>query len=99
MVLAIDTGLPRADQLLSWLQSGHHETSYVLTFNTDKVYLKLKEDPRDGGVWWAAVYGVAQSRTQLKRFLAAAAEMQTPLATRARQLRGIPAWTVFTPRL
>ena len=25
------------------------------------------ENPRDRGVWWAAVYGVAQSRTQLKR--------------------------------
>ena len=25
------------------------------------------ENPRDGGVWWAAVYGVAQSRTRLKR--------------------------------
>ena len=24
------------------------------------------ENPRDGGTWWAAVYGVAQSRTQLK---------------------------------
>ena len=24
------------------------------------------ENPRDGGVWWAAVYGVTQSRTQLK---------------------------------
>ena len=22
--------------------------------------------PRDGGAWWAAVYGVAQSRTRLK---------------------------------
>ena len=25
------------------------------------------ENPRDGGTWWAAVYGVAQSRTRLKR--------------------------------
>ena len=25
------------------------------------------ENPRDGGAWWAAVYWVAQSRTQLKR--------------------------------
>ena len=25
------------------------------------------ENPRDGGAWWAAVYGVAQSRTRLKR--------------------------------
>ena len=27
----------------------------------------LPENPRDGGAWWAAIYGVAQSRTQLKR--------------------------------
>ena len=25
------------------------------------------ENPIDGGAWWAAVYGVAQSRTQLKQ--------------------------------
>ena len=25
------------------------------------------ENPRDGGAWWAAVYGVAQSPTRLKR--------------------------------
>ena len=25
------------------------------------------KNPRDGGVWWAAVYGVAQSRTRLKQ--------------------------------
>ena len=24
------------------------------------------ENPRDGGAWWAAAYGVAQSRTRLK---------------------------------
>ena len=25
------------------------------------------ENPRDGGAWWAAVYGVSQSQTRLKR--------------------------------
>ena len=25
------------------------------------------ENSREGGAWWAAVYGVAQSRTRLKR--------------------------------
>ena len=25
------------------------------------------ENPRDDGAWWAAVYGVAQSQTRLKR--------------------------------
>ena len=31
------------------------------------------ENPRDGGAWWAAVYGVAQSRTRLSDLAAAAA--------------------------
>ena len=26
------------------------------------------EDPMDGGAWWAAVYGVAKSQTQLSNF-------------------------------
>ena len=30
-------------------------------------YAGCLENPRDGGAWWAAVYGVAQSQTQLKR--------------------------------
>ena len=27
----------------------------------------LPENPKDGGAWWAAIYGVTQSRTRLKR--------------------------------
>jgi len=30
---------------------------------------------RDGGAWWAAVYGVAQSRTQLKRLSSSSSSM------------------------
>ena len=33
------------------------------------------ENPRDGGAWGAAVYGVAQSRTRLSDLAAAAAEL------------------------
>ena len=29
--------------------------------------MKLKDGPRDGGAWWAAIYGVAQSRTRRKQ--------------------------------
>ena len=29
------------------------------------------ENPRDGGAWWAAIYGVAQIRTRLKRLSSA----------------------------
>ena len=35
--------------------------------NGNPLQCSCLENPRDGGVWWAAVYGVAQSRTQLKR--------------------------------
>ena len=30
--------------------------------------LSVLENPRDGGAWWAAVYGVAQSQTRLSDF-------------------------------
>ena len=35
--------------------------------NGNPVQCSCLENPRDGGAWWAAVSGVAQSRTQLKR--------------------------------
>ena len=36
------------------------------TVNGNPLQCSCLENPRDGGAWWAAVYGVAQSRTQLK---------------------------------
>ena len=35
------------------------------------------ENPRDGGAWWAAVYGVAQSRTRLKRLSSSSSSSRT----------------------
>ena len=35
--------------------------------NGDPLQCSCLENPRDGRAWWAAVYGVAQSRTRLKR--------------------------------
>ena len=37
------------------------------------------ENPRDGGAWWAAVYGVAQSRTRLKRLSSSSSSVITHL--------------------
>ena len=34
--------------------------------NDNPLQYSCLENPRDGGAWWAAVYGVAQSRTRLK---------------------------------
>ena len=36
------------------------------------------ENPRDGGAWWAAVYGVTQSRTRLKRLSSNSSSAPSP---------------------
>ena len=35
--------------------------------NGNPLQCSCLENPRDGGAWWAAVYGAAQSRTRLRR--------------------------------
>ena len=35
--------------------------------NGNPLHCSCLENPRDGGAWWAAVYGVAKSQTRLKR--------------------------------
>ena len=36
--------------------------------NGNPLQYSCLENPRDGGAWWAAIYGVAQSQTRLKQF-------------------------------
>ena len=59
------------------LQSMESDTTELLHFqsslscigegNGNPLQCSCLESPRDGGAWWAAIYGVAQSRTRLKR--------------------------------
>ena len=35
--------------------------------NDNPLQYSCLENPRDGGAWWAAIYGVAQSWTRLKQ--------------------------------
>ena len=45
----------------------HFSLSCIGEGNGNALQYSCLENPRDRGAWWAAVYGVAQSRTQLKR--------------------------------
>ena len=45
----------------------HFSLSSTGEGNGNPLQCSCLENPRDGGAWWAAVYGVAQSRTRLKR--------------------------------
>ena len=49
-----------------WLHF-HFWLSCIGEGNGNPLQCSCLENPRDGGAWWAAVYGVAQSRTRLKR--------------------------------
>ena len=44
----------------------YHVTYNVGEGNGNPLPCSCLENPRDRGAWWAAVYGVAQSWTQLK---------------------------------
>ena len=45
----------------------HFSLSCIGEGNGNPLQCSRLENPRDGGAWWAAIYGVAQSRTRLKR--------------------------------
>ena len=48
-----------------WLHF-HFSLSCIGEGNGNPLQCSCLENPRDGGAWWAAVYGVTQSRTWLK---------------------------------
>ena len=45
----------------------HFSSSCIGEGNGNPLQCSCLENPRVGGAWWAAVYGVAQHQTQLKR--------------------------------
>ena len=51
---------------LNWLTKEYLMLTFIWMVNGNPLQYSCLENPRDGGAWWAAVYGVAQSRTRLK---------------------------------
>ena len=58
-------GSPRVGQ--DWVTSLSLSLSNIGEGNGNPLQCSCLENPRDGGAWWAAIYGVAQSWTRLKR--------------------------------
>ena len=52
----------------------HFSLSCIGEGNGNPLQCSCLENPRDGGAWWAAVYGVAQSRTRRNDLAAAVAD-------------------------
>ena len=45
----------------------HFSLSCIGEGNGNPLQCSCLENPRDGGAWWAAIHGVTQNQTQLKR--------------------------------
>ena len=57
-----------------WLHF-HFSLSCIGEGNGNPLQSSRLENPRDGGAWWAAVYGVAQSWTRLKWLSSSSSKM------------------------
>ena len=58
--------------------------------NGNPLHCSCLDNPREGGAWWAAVYGVAQSRTRLKR-LSSSSSIETKAPLVAQMVKNLPA--------
>ena len=72
-------------QSIGSLRVGHDSVTSLSLFtfmigegNGNPLQCSCLENPRDGGAWWAAVYGVAQSWTRLKRLSSSIDTMSLP---------------------
>ena len=55
----------------------HFSLSPIGEGNGNPLQCSCLENPRDGGAWWAAVFGVTQSRTQLKQLSSSSSRQHT----------------------
>ena len=62
--------------------------------NGNPLQCSCLENPRDGGAWWAAVYGVAQSRTRLKQL---SSSSSSRIFFRSRAQSSLVVQTVINP--
>ena len=62
----------------------HFSLSCIGEGNGNPLQCSCLENPREGVAWWAAVYGVAQSQTQLKQLSSSSSN-----DFRSEQLKGV----------
>ena len=58
----------------------HFSLSCTGEGNGNPLQCSCLETPRDGGAWWAAVSGVAQSRTRLKRLRSSSSSIMSSMS-------------------
>ena len=69
----------------------HFSLSCIGEGNGNPLQCSCLENPRDGGAWWAAVSGVAQSRIRLKR-LSSSSSSPSCLTSGPINIFVVPSW-------
>ena len=64
----------------------HFSLSCIGEGNGNPLQCSCLENPRDRGAWWAAVYGVAQNRTRLKRLSSSSSRCVMAFLPRSKHL-------------
>ena len=80
----------------------HFSLSCIGEGNGNPLECSCLENPRDGGAWWAAVYGVAQRRARLKRLSgsSSSSDKEPTCQCRRRKKHGFNPWVEgFVPVL
>ena len=77
----------------------HFSLSCTGEGNDNPLQCSCLENPRDRGAWWAAVYGVTQSRTRLKRLSNSSSMIKSQLFREPGPLNCEPhtCFSVFSP--
>ena len=65
----------------------HFSLSCIGEGNGNPLQCSCLENPRDGVAWWAAVYGVAQSRTRLKRLSSSSSSVYATKLSEAKKYK------------
>ena len=79
---------PGGLQSMGSLRIGHDWATSLLCIgegNGNPLQCSCLENSRDGGAWWAAVYGVAQSWTRLKRLSSSSSRGWEEIGEEARE--------------
>ena len=67
----------KESDMTEWLHF-HFSLSCIGEWNGNPLQCSCLENPRDGGAWWAAIYGVAQSWTRLKQLSTSSSSSSDP---------------------
>ena len=84
---------PGGLQTMGSLRVGHDQgtsLSRIGEGNGNPLQCSCLENPRDGGAWWEADYGVAQSRTRLKRLSSSSRATNRSLLSGCAGSRNVP---------